>query len=423
MIKKLVLVFLGLIIQGCTYNGTIKDLPASSASFSASVSSESITLIDNKDEIENPKFKYGVATVSYDIKDSLMNVAKNTLKSVFGRVDVAKAPIPANQLYAVPHFSMGAASGVDITTGLVSSAKIDLYDTQEKRYLTSITTNIDTKYVRPGSLNTLGFLTGFTLFVATPFTLPAAVNIAGENVGELIQDNQKAMTASLRRELAAKRNFAEVKTASDDCHAAIINDPSIRILVGKVSLLGVKDQTFDMLANTKKPNAEEKEALRAWGASLDRCVDKDDKVFRSTNAPGEVVAHFNAMRTNKSNLIIGLYNGEMSYGEFARKRRENSAQFDAALAKILSDLDQRERDSADRQQQLSIEQERTTIARAQANAAESMAFQSMISNIQQTNSNLVQQQTLNRLNRQPVYQAPIRTTCTPGFGSVNCTSY
>jgi hypothetical protein len=414
---------MSLIIGGCSYNGTIKDSVPMSSSMLGTPSAQGVTLIDNRDDIQNPVFKHGVATLSYDIKDSLMNVARNALKTSYSRVDISKTPIASNPVYAIPRFDVAAASGNDITTGLTSSARIDLYDTNSKQLITSVTANKNSQYTRPGSLDTLQTLTILTAFVATPFTMPAAVNIAGNTVSDLIKDNEKGLSSALGTELASRQNIATNKAASESCHVALAKDPSMRVLDGKVSLLGVKDQTFDMLASTKKPNAEEKEALRIWGASLDRCEAEDARMFRSMHAPKEIVSLFDSVKTEKSNLVISLYNGEITYGEFARKRRENSSAFDAALAKTLSDLERQARDSADRRRLLAFEEERTSIARAQANAAESMAFQSMISNIQQANSNMIQQQAINRPNTQPVYRAPVHTTCTPGFGSVNCTTY
>jgi hypothetical protein len=412
-----------LTLEGCSYHAQIrKDSPAVSTKFSDSPAS-GVTLIDVRDEIEDQKFKHGVATLNYDVKDSLLNVARTALETSFNRVDISKSPIANNQIYAIPHFIMKAEQGNDITTGLLSYAKIDLYDTHSKQLIDSISTSKQSTYYRPGSLNSLSLLTGFTLFMATPFTLPAAVNIAGDSVGELIKTNEQELASSLGSELAASRKMAAGKQTVENCALSISQDPNLQPLSGKISLSGVRDQTFDMLANTSRPNADEKQLLRLYALKSEECSKEQKRIFGSSNPPREVIALFDAIMARKSNLIIELYNGGITYGEFARRRRENSAEFDGAMAKTLAELDHQAMESLIREQQMSLAAERNSIARAQANAAESMAFQSMIGNIQQANSNLIQQQKLNRLNTQSTYRSPVNTTCRPGLGSINCTSY
>ena len=415
-----------LIISGCSYNGVVSG-PIHQPPLAINPSpAQGITLVDNRDEIDTVKFKHGIATLSYDLKDSLFDVAKTALKSSFKKIDTSKSPLTSNPVYAIPHFKLEAGNGDDVTTGLISHAKIDFYDTSTKKLIDSVQESVQSGYSRPGSLNGLAFLTGFTLFAATPITLPAGIQIAGNAVGEIIKDNEKLLASSLSSQIIYKQKIAEAEAADEECHMRIVKDPRLEVIVGKVSLNGIKNQSFDMLANTQRPNAEEKEALRMWSVMQDNCKDTKQRLFDSTHAPRELIAIFDFHATSKNNLTLALYNGELTYGEFARKRREISNQLDADLARAQVEMENRAQDAQDRQRRFAIEQERIGIARAQANAAESMAFQSVLSNIQQANSNIIQQQTLNSINRlgnQSVYRSPTHTTCTPSLGgSINCTS-
>lgn len=173
-------------VYGCSYNAKLQDTASANNRIVGSKSPLTITLIDNRDELVNPSYWHGVLTLNYDVKDAMFSGVKGVLSANYARVDVAKLPITENPLYAVASYEF-RTSGLnpnmaknDIQSGLVTVAKIDLYDTKTKALLSTTTATQQTTYSDPASLNVLRVITYGTVGVATPITLPMVNNILGD---------------------------------------------------------------------------------------------------------------------------------------------------------------------------------------------------------------------------------------------------
>jgi hypothetical protein len=388
-------------LQGCTYNGQIKERALVNSSVVGQKSSVGITLIDSKDGISNPKFSVGAFTFNYDLKDSYFDGAKEALNSLYSKVDVANTPTPSNPYYAVPYFDFRQTRSSGLSAGLEIRSRIDLFDTDTKQLIKSFTSQKEVDYNVPGSAQALGALTGLTLFVILPVTMPVALNIDGNHGKDLIEASIKESFGSLKTELASSARILANKSSVEDCFARLAHDSSLSAISDKVALDGVNAQTFGMLANTSKPTAAEKEAIQRYADESSKCFDDAERLRVNVGTPPSLNALYNATKTARTNLLVLLYNGAINYGEFARKRQEVSDAFDMAYAQITTELAKQSAEANARAEQLAIEAQRNNIAEIQARAAET---QTRLMGIQMLTPRTT------------------TTTCTPGIGDIRCTT-
>lgn len=412
-------------IQACTYNSK---LPVANPLSSTKASSkQGITLLDNRDQITDLKLKHGVATLNYDLRDSLFSVATNALKSAAGKVDIAKEPISANPLYAVSHFEIGAMRGSDATTGLTSKVRIDLFETSTKQSMGSVVASQDSQYLRPGSLDILGFVTGLTLFVISPITLPQAVHIAGDAVGELITANEKGLTEKLSHEVMMRQNLLAGSSTTgsnkgkqpEDCFQRMREDPSLDPLRGKLFSANGSSR-FDMLTNNGKPTKTEKDAIKIYYEAFLGCFAPFDAALK--NAPREVISMFESLKTDYDNLLASLYNGEITYGAYIRRTDEIAANFTQHSDRVYAEIQKERRADARAQAQLEI-QDRQALAAADLASAQYQAnWMQAFQNIQQ---NMLQIQTINSINRLSYPSPRLGVNCTSRAvgGAVNTNCY
>lgn len=130
-----------------------------------------------------------------------------------------------------------------------------------------------------------------------------------------------------------------------DCIAALANDDALQPIADKVALSGDSDRAFFMMANNSHPTASEKVVILDWGNKRERCL--------SNNPPPQnPVTHIlvEGFRTVQS-MILDLYNGDVSYGEFNRRRQDlNNAQ-QAMLQQVINQYQQQQFQQRQYQQQ------------------------------------------------------------------------
>lgn len=119
--------------------------------------------------------------------------------------------------------------------------------------------------------------------------------------------------------------------AEGNCFDALAYDDELQLIRDKVVLISdASKQTFDMLANESFPTSEEAQVVYKWGSKRDRC-------FRSFAPPRNAVEQAIAEGFNTSQrLILNLYKGNITYGQFAIQRQEQVKIVNESLQNINS---------------------------------------------------------------------------------------
>lgn len=90
----------------------------------------------------------------------------------------------------------------------------------------------------------------------------------------------------------------------------------------------VKVAPFEYLANNTYPTATEKQAIAKWGVIRDQ-LQRNANAFLSATPPGVPADVWNQIQSNiqksqelQNELAVGLYQGKLTYGAFAKRRQD-----------------------------------------------------------------------------------------------------
>ncbi len=101
-----------------------------------------------------------------------------------------------------------------------------------------------------------------------------------------------------------------------ECEAQIVANKSFQILKGKLDLLYTANPSIEILANSKVPSKTEKAAISLWVEEQKRCSAPGIAYYRSQSP--EVGAIYERAYTEMYISAADLYQGKISYGEFAK---------------------------------------------------------------------------------------------------------
>lgn len=106
------------------------------------------------------------------------------------------------------------------------------------------------------------------------------------------------------------------------CYAGLVEDPVLAPIKAKVSLGAFDRQTAAMLADRTMPSETERPAIKQWSEKRVPCANDYIAFFERfmpppTRYPARMAAH------TEQGLIASLAEGKLSYGDFARERKEN----------------------------------------------------------------------------------------------------
>lgn len=110
------------------------------------------------------------------------------------------------------------------------------------------------------------------------------------------------------------------------CMAGLAQDPALQPLAQKTPLASLKALKLPMLADNSKPDGGDKLLLAQWSEALKHCYTVGQG-FREKNVTPASVAILDAQQHAVEALVVRLYAGEMSYGEFNRGRQDIYDQF------------------------------------------------------------------------------------------------
>lgn len=104
-------------------------------------------------------------------------------------------------------------------------------------------------------------------------------------------------------------------TTQPNCVSALESDPELKPIGNKVALGGKEDNFFTLMAIDERPSKSERKVIVKWGSKRERC-------FNSNPPPRDAYYQLSVDTFNLGQkLLLELSRGEMTYGEFAERRK------------------------------------------------------------------------------------------------------
>lgn len=148
--------------------------------------------------------------------------------------------------------------------------------------------------------------------VVGPFVSVATFEAVSEQDGQA--NVLKCQQAVLQGVSAA--SAPALVTTQSDCISALDSDPDLQAIGKKVALSGKEDNLFDLMSVDERPTQNERKVIVKWGNKRERC-------FNANPPPRDAYYQLSVDTFNLGQkLILDLSKGEMTYGQFATKRRE-----------------------------------------------------------------------------------------------------
>ncbi|MHB8562672.1 MAG: hypothetical protein ACYDDA_01775 [Acidiferrobacteraceae bacterium] len=122
------------------------------------------------------------------------------------------------------------------------------------------------------------------------------------------------------------------------CAKALETNPEFSIIAGKVALVDPRQQTFSMLINTSKPDQVEKVAIAKWITDKQACYALTQRWRAQYNFPSTLSAIDDANNSKFLNLSANLYNGKLTYGQYAKARAKVFAEVSQQWAEEVQHL-------------------------------------------------------------------------------------
>lgn len=206
---------------------------------------------------------------------------------------------------------------------------------------------------------------------------------------------------------AAKRGDVTIATSvagykllpeqSNRCFDLLVADKDLTILKNKIALDSIDNTNFSMLADDTYPTDQERKAIALYASKVEAC--RRPMKSLSLYYPNDPTANlYRAFTDSNDQLILSLYKGQLSFGNFAKIRKENKVRVDDARMKIVTEAKAQDAAALDRAQRIAIEQQKLFVE---------------------------QQRTYAEFYKPPVMQIPrmTSTNCQLLGNQVNCTSY
>ncbi len=199
-------------------------------------------------------------------------------------------------------------------------------------------------------LRVVGGLVSVFVLTATLSGCGVAQREAQQSQDAAISADLKAGAAALRQECAAKLETKQLDPIRDkiEFYKSRTDGPA----------------PFSMLSNSRYPNNEEQKAIAIFAGLRDECTNLDRQRIQHQVLPSNV----NRVMYDKLNsfslstarqtgdLLVALYQGKITYGEFAKKRAESSAASASAREDYLQAMQQA--DQQRRMQELQLAEQR-----------------------------------------------------------------
>ncbi len=140
------------------------------------------------------------------------------------------------------------------------------------------------------------------------------------------------------------------------CQTNLARDERIAQLGTKVALGRSTDASLAMLADSTRPSDVERQQIEIWSSLRASCVGllKTDFGFLDPDPRmGLLLAQFDAA----DRLVLALYKGELSFGEFNERRKSLVSMSQSQIAETAARLEKERGEQMARQQELARQQE------------------------------------------------------------------
>lgn len=155
--------------------------------------------------------------------------------------------------------------------------------------------------------------------------------------------------------LAAESPFEVNQSALANCESQILANKQFSILKGKLDLLNTANQPIEILANNKKPSKQERSAIALWVEEQKRCSGPSIE-FHKSQAP-QIGAIFDSAYTELFISAADLYQGKITYGDFAKASMRRHQETKGNIAAVIQQFraqqqaEKEQREAWERQQQ------------------------------------------------------------------------
>lgn len=125
------------------------------------------------------------------------------------------------------------------------------------------------------------------------------------------------------------------------CIEAIVSRADFALIRSKIYLASAKDQPFAMMTNTDKPTEEEKKEIAAWISARQECFNNADSWYQQYSHPqlNAIVRRYTLMFFT---LTADLYNGKITYGDYANGRSQIYVHLQSDIAVIIQHLNEQQ---------------------------------------------------------------------------------
>lgn len=163
-----------------------------------------------------------------------------------------------------------------------------------------------------------------------------------------------------------------LKSAQRICESDM-ESAELNIIREKVELLRGSDASvpFNIASNNSRPTLSEARVIAKWASLRDNCNKRYEVIFTSNPPTGNQLQIANEYKlrsfttqliTKVDELVVSLYQGKLTFGEFAQKRAEFSRQIASAGRDFHASLLLADRDMQIRRQQIAEQQLATSLS-------------------------------------------------------------
>lgn len=149
-------------------------------------------------------------------------------------------------------------------------------------------------------------------------------------------------------------NYKPTSEQAGKCYNRLTDSAELKPIADKVGLSGVRDQSFAMLANEALASEEEKKIIMRWGAMRDACQ-KGTKLYFTFWPNNPLVPIDQGINDAGNQLILGLYRGALTYGQFAKLRADLFNQYQDTRRKVIAEMQAKDAEANERARRASLE--------------------------------------------------------------------
>src|SRR5262249_43924118 len=158
-------------------------------------------------EFDDSVFQYrGNHSVEIQLSPGLVDASKKALEVVFQTVEVIDSPLSrsGNDLLAFVKFEARETYRNDFSGRVNFDARLSLAlkDQKSKTLVSSFQTSTPAAYSPSAEAYTASFLTGFSLFLLSPVTIPWTTNALGRDAETLLEETLAKLLRTLVQRLA-----------------------------------------------------------------------------------------------------------------------------------------------------------------------------------------------------------------------------